>query len=205
MTPLLFIINLYSLIAESKIIKWRILQLFPCIGTVQFSHSVTSNSLRPHGLHHVRPPCQSITNSWSLLKLMSIESVMPFNHLILCRLLLLLPSIFPSISVFFQWVSSLHQVAKVLEFQLQHQSFQWIFRNDFLADWLVWSPCRPKDSQVFSPTPQFKSINSLVLSFLYRPTLTSIHDPGKTIALTRWTFVCKVMSLLFNMVFSLVT
>ena len=61
MTPLLFIINLYSLIAESKIIKWRILQLFPCIGTVQFSHSVTSNSLRPHGLHHVRPPCQSPT------------------------------------------------------------------------------------------------------------------------------------------------
>ena len=61
MTPLLFMINLYSLIAESKIIKWRILQLFPCIATVKFSHSVTSNSLWPHGLHHVRPPCQSPT------------------------------------------------------------------------------------------------------------------------------------------------
>ena len=50
----------------------------------------------------------------------------------------------------FQWVSSLHQVAKVLEFQLQHQSFQWILRNNFLYDWLVWSPCSPRDSRVFS-------------------------------------------------------
>ena len=57
-----------------------------------------SNSLRPHGLHHVRPP--SITNSWSLLQLMSIELVMPSNHLILCRTLFLPPSIFPSIRVF---------------------------------------------------------------------------------------------------------
>ena len=74
-----------------------------------------------------------ITNSWSLLKLMSIESLMPFNHLILCRLLLLLPSIFPSIRVFSnESVFFLHQVAKVLEFQLQHQSFQWIFRTDLL-------------------------------------------------------------------------
>ena len=66
----------------------------------------------------------SITNSWSLLKLMSIKSVMPSNHLILCHRLLLLPSIFPSIRVFSSGVCSSHQVAKVLEFQLQHQSFQ---------------------------------------------------------------------------------
>ena len=59
----------------------------------------------------------------------------------------------------FQWISSSHQVAKVLEFQLQHQSFQWIFRTDFLQDWLVWSPCSPRDSQECSPKPQFKSIN----------------------------------------------
>ena len=61
----------------------------------------------------------------------------------------------------FQWVTSLHQVAKVLEFQLQHQSFQWLFRTDFLYHWLVWCPCSPKDSQESSPSPQFKSINSL--------------------------------------------
>ena len=73
----------------------------------------------------------SITNSQSSPKPMSIESVMPSNHLILCRLLLLLPSIFPSIRVL--WLlSSSHQVAKVLEFQLQHQSFQWTPRTDLL-------------------------------------------------------------------------
>ena len=78
-----------------------------------------------------------------------------------------------------QWVSSSHQVTKVLEFQLQHQSFQWTLRTDFLQDGLVGSPCSPRDSQESSPTPQFKSINSLVLSFLYSPTLTSIHDYWK--------------------------
>ena len=64
----------------------------------QFSRSVVSDSLRPHGLQHARPPCP-ISNSRSLLKLMSIELVMPSNHLILCRPLLL-PSVFPSIRVF---------------------------------------------------------------------------------------------------------
>ena len=76
----------------------------------------------------------------------------------------------------FQWVSTSHQVAKVLE--LQHQSFQWIFRIhwiDFLQDWLLWSPCYPRDPQESSPAPQFKSINFLALSLLYGPTLTSVH------------------------------
>ena len=79
----------------------------------------------------------------------------------------------------FKWVSSLHQVAKVLEFQLQHQSFQWTPRTDLLQNGLVGSPCSPRASQESSPTPQFKSINSLALSFLYSPTLTSIHDHWK--------------------------
>ena len=72
----------------------------------------------------------------------------------------------------FQWVSSSLQVAKVLEFQLQHQSFQRIFRTDFLWDWLLWSPCSPRDCQESSPIPQLKSINSSELSFLYNSTLT---------------------------------
>ena len=76
----------------------------------------------------------------------------------------------------FQWVSSSHQVAKVLELQLQHQSLQRVFRVDFLWDWLVWSPCFPRDSQESSPTTQLKSMNSLVLRFLYSPTITSVHD-----------------------------
>ena len=87
----------------------------------------------------------------------------------------------------FQWVSSSHQVARVSELQLQHQSFQ-----------LVWSLCCAKDSQEASLKPQFKSINSLVLNLLYGPTLISIHDYWKNHSLTIWTFVGKVMSLLFK-------
>ena len=75
-----------------------------------------------------------------------------------------------------KWVTSLHQVVKVLEFQLQYQSFQWICRTDFLSDGLVGSPCSPRDSLESSPTPQFKSISSLAINFLYSPTLTSTHD-----------------------------
>ena len=79
----------------------------------------------------------------------------------------------------FQWVKSLHEVAKVLEFQRQHQSFQRTPRTDLLQNGLVGSPCSPRDSQESSPIPQFKSISSSVLSFLYSPTLTSIHDYWK--------------------------
>ena len=115
----------------------------------------------------------SFTISWSLLKLMSIEFVMPSSYLVFCCLLLHLPSIFPGIRVFSN--GSLHQ-AKLLELQFQPQSFQWIFGVDFLPDGLVGSPCSPRDSQESSLTPQFKSINSLLLSLLCGPTLTSIHD-----------------------------
>ena len=80
----------------------------------------------------------------------------------------------------FQWVNSSHEVAKVLEFQLQHHSFQRNPRADLLQKGLVGSPCSPReDSQESSPTPQFKSINSSVLSLLHSPTLTSIHDHRK--------------------------
>ena len=78
-----------------------------------------------------------------------------------------------------QWVSSSHQAAKVLELQLQHQSFQWIFRTNFLYNWLAWSPCSPRDSQESSPKPQCKSINSLAPSFLCSPILTPKHDYWK--------------------------
>ena len=78
----------------------------------------------------------------------------------------------------FQWVNSLHEVGKVLEFQLQHQSFQRNPRDD-LQNGLVGSPCSPRDAQESSPTPQFKSISSSALRFLHSPTLTSIHDHRK--------------------------
>ena len=77
-----------------------------------------------------------------------------------------------------QWVNSSHEVAKVLEFQLQHHSFQRNPRADLLQNGLVGSPCNPRDSQESSPTPQFRSISS-ALSLLHIPTLTSIHDHWK--------------------------
>ena len=86
-----------------------------------------------------------------------------------------------------------------MEFQLQHQSFQWIFKADFFYDWLVWSLCCPRDTQESSPALQFESISSSVLSLLYGPTLHLYMITGKAIALIIWTFVSQVISRLFNM------
>ena len=117
----------------------------------------------------------SITNTWSSLKLMSIDSVMPSSHLILCRPLLLLPPIPPSIRVFSN-ESTLHmRWPKYWSFSFSirpsNEHPQLIsFRMD-----LAGSPCSPRDSQESSPTPQFKSINSSSLSLLPSPTLTSMR------------------------------
>ena len=89
-----------------------------------------------------------------------------------------------------------------LQLQLQHQYFWWMLKVDFLLDWLVWSLCYPRDFQESSPKPQFKSINFSVLSLLYGPTLISIRKSWETLDLTVWTFVSKVMSLLFKMLSS---
>ena len=91
----------------------------------------------------------------------------------------------------FQWISSSHQWPKYWSFSLSISP-----SNEFLG--LISPPCSPRDSQESFPTPQLKSISSLVLSFLYSPTLTYMTT-GETIALTRWTSVGKAMSLLFNM------
>ena len=120
----------------------------------------------------------SITNSWSLLKLMSIESVMPSNHLILCRPLLPPPSIFSSISVFSN--ESVLQLggqnigvsASVSVLPMNIQDLFPLGLTGFIS-------LHPKGlSRVFSK-PQFNSINSLALSLLYGPTLTSIYDYWK--------------------------
>ena len=104
----------------------------------------------------------------------------------------------------FQRVNYSHEVAKVLEFQLQHQSFQRNPRADLLQNGLVGSPCSLRDSQESSPTPQFKSMNSLALSFLHTPTLTSIHDHRKNHSLDQTDLCQQTMSLLFNMLSRLV-
>ena len=92
----------------------------------------------------------------------------------------------------FKWVNTSHEVAKVLEFQLQHQSFQWTPWTYLLEDGLVGSPCSPRDSQESSLTPQFKSINSSFSAFWIVQLSHSYMTTGKTIALTMWTFVDKV-------------
>ena len=140
-------------------IQWKITKH----GSVQ-SLSM-SDSLRPHGLQHARLPCPSPTpraysnsypsSCWCHLTISS--SVVPFSsHL----------QFFPALGSF-QMSQFFTSVAKVFEFQLQHQSFE--------IDWYG-SPSSPRDFQESSPTPQLKRINSSVLSFIYSPTLTSIHD-----------------------------
>ena len=134
-------------------------------------------TLRSHGMQHTRLPCPSQTpgacsNSCPLSR---------WYH----------PTISSSVSLF---SSSLQSFPALGSFQMSqlfasggqsigvsalHHSFQWTPRTDFLYDGLVGSPCSPRDSQEYSPTPQFKSINSSALSFLYSPTLTSIHDHWK--------------------------
>ena len=120
----------------------------------------------------------SITNSWSLLKLMSIELGMPSNHLILCHPLLLLPSIFPSIRVF-----SNESVLRIRWPKYWSFSFSISPSNEysglisFRMDWL--DLLAVQGTLKSSPTPQRKSINSSALSFLHSPTLKSIHDHWK--------------------------
>ena len=122
---------------------------------------------------------------------------MPSSHLILCHPLLLRPSVFPSIRVFhisqfcIKW-------PKYWSFSFNISPFnEYSGLISFRMDWL--DLLAVQGTQESSPTPQFKSIHSSALSFLYSPTLTSIHDYWKTITLTRQTFAGKVISLLFNM------
>ena len=124
--------------------------------------------------------CQAslyITNSLSLLKLRSIELVMPSNHLILCHSLLLLHLIFPSIRVFSN--ESVLHISQSIGASASTSVLPMNTQDESPLGWTGGSPCSPKDSQELSPTPHFKSIISSVLSILYGPTLTSIHEYWK--------------------------
>ena len=116
---------------------------------------------------------------------MYIESVMPSNHLILCRPLLLLPSISPNIRAFSNESAHCIRCPKYWSFSFNiSPSNEHPGLISFRIDW-VGSPCSPRNSQESSITPQFKSINSSVLSFLHSPTLTSIHDHWKNHSLDK--------------------
>ena len=142
--------------------------------SVQFSRSVVSDSCDPMDLSTPGLPVHHQCPDFTQTHVHSVGDAIQPSH----------PLSFPYLPAFsisqnqgaFKWVRSSHQVAKVLEFQLQHHSFQWTPRTDLLQDGLVGSPCSPRDSQESSPTPQLKSIISSVLSSLYSPTLVSIHD-----------------------------
>ena len=139
----------------------------------------------------------SITSSQSLPKPMSIESVMPSNHLVLCCPILLLPSIFPSIRVFSN-ESALHiRWSKYWSFSFNiSPSNEHSGLISFRMDWLdLLAVQGPLES---SPTTQFKSINSLHSAFFIVQLSHPYMTTGKTVALTRWTFVGKVMSLLLG-------
>ena len=141
--------------------------------SVQFSRSVVSNSLRPHESQHARPPCPSPTSGvhsgshpssqWCHPPISS--SGVPFSS---CPQSLPASVAFPG-SQLFAWGGQRTGVSALASF-LPKKS-----RTGLLQNGMVGSPCSPRDSEESSPTPQFKSINSSVLSFLHSPTLTSIH------------------------------
>ena len=150
--------------------------------SVQFSSVLSCVRLFVTLRTAARQDSLSITNCWSLLKLMSIESVMPSNHLILCRPLLLPPSFFPIIGIF-----SNESVLRIRWPTYWSFGFNISPSNEhpglisFRMDWL--DLLAVQGTQESSPTPQFKNISSLVLSFLYSTTLTSIHDNWKNYSL----------------------
>ena len=160
--------------------------------SVQFSHSVVSHSLQPH--ESQRQASLSITNSWSSLKLTSIESVMPSSHLILCRPLLLLPRIPPSIRVFSSESTLLMRWPKYLSF-----SFSIIPSKEhpglisFRMDWL---DLLAVQGTLKSLLQHHSSKASILQCSLFFPVQLSHQymTTGKIIALTRWTFVGKGMS-----------
>ena len=118
----------------------------------------------------------SITNSWSLLKLVSFTSVMPSNHLILCRPFSSCLQSFPE-SGSFQMSQLFASGSQRIGVSASASALPMYIQDWFPLGWTGWSACSPRESQEASPTPQLKSINSSALSFIYSPTLTSIHDP----------------------------
>ena len=170
--------------------------------SIHFSCSVVSDSLRPHEPQRARPPCPSPTPG--VHKPMAIESVMPSNHLILCRPLLRLPPIFPSIRVFSNESTLRMRWPKYWSFSFSiYPSNEYSGLISFRMDWLdlladqgtLKSPLQHHSSK--ASILQCSAFFTVQLSHPYMTT-------GKTIALTRWTFVDKVMSLLFSILSRLV-
>ena len=145
------------MLREGLAFSFRVGPFYQVQSVSQFSRPVVSDSL------HASPPCLSPTPGVHSNTCPSSRWCHPSHALSSPSAAALNLSQHQGL---FKWVSSLHHVAKVLGFLLQHQSLQWTPRTDLLQNGLVGSPCSPRDSQESSPTPQFKSINSLALSLL---------------------------------------
>ena len=163
--------------------------------SVQFSHSVVSDSMTPWTA--ARQTSLSITNSQRLLKLISIELVMPFKHFILYHPLLLLPSIFPSIRVFYNESVLCIRCPKYWSFSFSiRPSNEYSGLISFRKDWLDLLAVQGTLKSLLQHHSSKASIlrcSTFFIIQLSHPYVTT----GKTIALTRWTVVGKVMSLLF--------
>ena len=161
-----------------------------------------SNSLRPHELQHTRPPC--LSNSRSLPKLMSVELVIPSNHLILCHPLLLLPSIFPRIRFFSKESVIPIRWPKYWTFSFSiSPSNEYSGLISFRMDWFDLHAVQGTLKSLLQHHSSKVSVLQCTAFFMVQLS-HAYMTTGKIIALTRWTFVGKVMSLLFNMLSRLV-
>ena len=155
---------------------WYIYIIF---SSVQFSSVAQSCLTLCDPMNRSSQASLPITNSWSSLRLTSIESVMPSSHLILCCPLLLLPPIPPSIRVFSNESTLRMRWPKYWSFSFSISPSKEHPELISFKNGQIGSPCSPRDSQKSSPIQQFKSISSSALSFLHSPTFTSIHDHRK--------------------------
>ena len=182
---------------------WYCMMLYNGLGkignVVVVQSPCRANSSRPHILQHARPPCLSSSPGigpgscslhWWCHPIISSSDAFFSSALDLSQN-----------QGLFQWVVCLHQVTKILELQLQDQSFQWISRVDFPKDWLAWSPCCPREFQGLLQQHNLKASilwhSAFFMIQLSQPDVIT----GKTITLTIWTFVGRVPSLLFNTVY----
>ena len=177
--------------------KWLHLASFVVIAAAVVVQSLSHVFAAPWTA--ARQASLSFTISWSLLRLTSIESMMPSNHLILCCPLLVLPSIFPSIRVSFSesalQISSIRASVSASVLPMSIQGWFPLGLTGLIS-------CYPRDSQESSPAPQFESISSSVLSLLYGPTLISVHNYWKNhnlwpygSFLAKWCFCFSIHSL----------
>ena len=196
--------NFHSSLSQKKKKPVTLYQIIMYSWSVQFSRSVVSDSLQPHEPQHTRPPCPSPTpgvhpnpcpsSQWCHPTILS--SVIPFSS---CPQSFPASESFQMSQLFASGGQSIRVSASTSVLPVNTQDwYPMKIQGSFPLSWLIWSPCCPKNSKESSPAPQFKVSIPSVLSLLYGPTLTSMHDYGKNHSFDYMNLFRKVMSLLFN-------